>query len=198
MRTLIIVAVAVVLAALLWQVRAGLRSRATFTAVPPDTASSASSSAGGTRDLRRMVLRRDFPAGVPPAPGGEPHAVVMDWGLDGGTATLVAFNDGTTSLYLDTGGGVIGAGAHEAVRRAAESFRAEADAVRDQFTAVRADDPFTMPPSDAVTFYLVTDSATLRVGPIESRLLSAGTHPLATLGERAQAVIAAIRQASPR
>jgi hypothetical protein len=37
-------------------------------------------------------------------------AVLMEMGLDTGTASLVAVADGTTSLYLSTGGGVIGGG----------------------------------------------------------------------------------------
>ncbi|MGB2756596.1 MAG: ankyrin repeat domain-containing protein [Acidimicrobiia bacterium] len=41
--------------------------------------------------------------------------VVMDMALDNGVATLVAFADGTTSLYTSTGGGVIGAGGHDNV-----------------------------------------------------------------------------------
>jgi hypothetical protein len=46
----------------------------------------------------------------------------MDWSMDNGTATLVAYDDGTTSLYTSTGGGVIGAGSHGEVRDAAEAF----------------------------------------------------------------------------
>ena len=39
------------------------------------------------------------------------------------TATIVAIADGTVSMYLSSGGGVIGAGEHAAVRNAADHFR---------------------------------------------------------------------------
>jgi hypothetical protein len=48
--------------------------------------------------------------------------LVMDWTLHGAVATIVSLADGTTSLYLSTGGGSIGAGEHEAP--AAASIRA--------------------------------------------------------------------------
>ncbi len=40
---------------------------------------------------------------------------LMETGYPRGTATLVALADGTTSLYLSGGGGIIGGGSHEAV-----------------------------------------------------------------------------------
>src|SRR2546430_10376917 len=43
---------------------------------------------------------------------GTPRCVLMDWNVGGSVATLVAFDDGTVSLYLSSGGGIIGAGAH--------------------------------------------------------------------------------------
>jgi hypothetical protein len=199
MRILLFVAAATVVAVIFWQARILRRGR-----VPsPEghdsiTSSSRTSPAGGAQDLRLVVLRREFLAGIAPAPGGEPRAVVMDWGLDNGVATVVAYDDGTTSLYLSSGGGVIGAGAHDAVRRAASAFRAEAAAKRSQFSSVAANDPFTLPSQGWVSFYVVTDSTTLRTGPIDTRLLAAGTHPLARLGNHAQAVITSIRESSPK
>jgi hypothetical protein len=40
---------------------------------------------------------------------------VVDFGQASGSATLVAIADGTVSLYTTTGGGVLGAGGHDAV-----------------------------------------------------------------------------------
>jgi hypothetical protein len=48
-----------------------------------------------------------------------------------------------------------------------------------------------------VSFYVITDSATLRAGPIATPLLIASEHPLAALGNKAQAVIAAIHEVAP-
>lgn len=159
-------------------------------------------SGDATMKLRRLVLTREFlesasAQGDATTPGGAARAVVMDWGLDGGTATLVAYDDDTTSLYLSSGGGVIGAGAHETVRLAARAFRDAAHAARPAFAPVATDDAFQLPPANNATFYLVTNDATLRAGPIATSLLAAGAHPLAALGARAQQVITAVRESSP-
>jgi hypothetical protein len=75
--------------------------------------------------LRQKVLSREFLKGIP-REAGAVRCVVMDWNIGSGVATLVAFRDGTTSIYLSSGGGVIGAGAHESVTRVAAVFRQEA------------------------------------------------------------------------
>jgi hypothetical protein len=185
---LVLIAIAIVgiAVALWWAIafRSGARDRA---------------SGDATMKLRRLVLTREFLERAPApgdavAVGDGARAVVMDWGLVGGTATLVAYDDDTTSLYLSSGGGVIGAGAHETVRQAARAFRDAAQAVRSAFAPVGADDALLLPPPDTATFYLVTNDATLRAGPIETSLLAGGTHPLAALGAHAQQVITAVRE----
>jgi hypothetical protein len=50
----------------------------------------------------------------------------MDGGVDNGTVTVVAFSDGTASVYLSIGGGFIGGKSHEAVRKAADQMVAAA------------------------------------------------------------------------
>lgn len=47
---------------------------------------------------------------------------ILDWALDRGVATLFALDNGTASLYLSSGGGVIGGQFHESVNRAAKEF----------------------------------------------------------------------------
>src|SRR5688572_16670054 len=92
---------------------------------PPDSASTEStgeqaSAASGSAVLREALLSREMLRDMPGDPDGDGiRAVVFDWGMGNGSATLVAFDDGTTSLYFSGGGGIIGAGAHDAVRRAA-------------------------------------------------------------------------------
>lgn len=72
--------------------------------------------------LRGMVLGLD-----PKKVGVEPTrelprvwGIVVDWGMDSGSATFVALADGTASMYTSSGGGVIGAGEHEPVQAAAQ------------------------------------------------------------------------------
>jgi hypothetical protein len=43
----------------------------------------------------------------------------MDWDTGGGIATLVTLKSGDTSLYLDSGGGIIGGFAHDSVKKVA-------------------------------------------------------------------------------
>jgi len=197
MRVLLLALALLGLAAVVWRLRA-TRTRSATAPAPRGQTLADATPPSPPLDFRSMVLRRDFLDGIEPAPGGGPRAVVMDWSLDRGAATLVAYDDGTTSLYFSTGGGVIGAGAHESVRRTAEAFRAEAARMGAEFAPVPADDPLALPPANAAAFYLITDAATLRAGPLESSRLAAGSHPLAALGNRAQAVITAIRESSPR
>src|SRR5688500_6800465 len=41
------------------------------------------------------------------------YAVVMDWNMGEGVATTVAYQTGDASMYLSSGGGIIGGGQHE-------------------------------------------------------------------------------------
>ncbi len=51
------------------------------------------------------------------------YGAVVDMGVDNiNTATMICFIDGTTSLYFSNGGGIIGAGKHEAVNKAVLTF----------------------------------------------------------------------------
>lgn len=75
-------------------------------------------------DLRARVFGLD-PASAGLAPTGRHprvYGAVLETGLDRGWFTLVALADGTTSLYLSSGGGVIGAGEHERVAAASLAF----------------------------------------------------------------------------
>ena len=183
MRVAVAIAVVLMLAAVLLVLR---RPRA-------ERAPGAQGGAQGSAALRDKVLTREFLAGVAPGEPDVPRCVLMDWHVGNGVATLVAFDDGTTSLYLSSGGGVIGAGAHEAVRLAADAFRAQAAALREHFAPAAR---FDLPPAGTSVFYLVTDSATLSSGPVENARLQSGDHPLAALMARAQEVLTQIRERS--
>jgi hypothetical protein len=132
-------------------------------------------------ELRQGVLSRTFFANAAPLAADTPRCVLMDWNMGGnGVATLLAFYDGTTSLYFSNGGGILGAGGHEPVKRA--RFRPASS--------------FELPGGQKVVLYIVTDTETLSSGPIPTSELEKGTHPLTALGGSAQAVITAVRQLS--
>jgi len=141
--------------------------------------------------LRVDLLARKSIAGLPPKPGAI-RGVVMDWGLGRGLATMVAIDDGSVSLYMNPGGGIIGAGTKPEVAAAAQRFRAEAERVRNQFTARTS---FPKPANDSVVFYLITDSETLGSSPIDWTTGSQSS-PLGPLNQAAQALMTQIRKAS--
>jgi hypothetical protein len=76
-------------------------------------------------DLRSMALAVDLASIQTPVeePWGGAGVAMMEIGTDRAVASIVAIADGTVSMYLSTGGGVIGAGEHEAVRAEAKRFR---------------------------------------------------------------------------
>lgn len=75
-------------------------------------------------DLRRAILELD-PATLDPLPAaaGLPlWGALMEIGTRERAVSLVTLVDGTTSVYLSTGGGIIGAGDHEPVAAASVDF----------------------------------------------------------------------------
>ena len=119
----------------------------------------------------------------------------MDWQLDKSQlATLVAYDDGTTSLYFSSGGGRIGAGSLASVQMAAERFRegfAEVDAF---FHAVEQWPP---PSRGSCVFYAVDRQLTRATAHVAGAKIRSRDHPLHGLATRAQDLITAIRKAKP-
>lgn len=148
--------------------------------------------ADGTMAIRNGVLSRELFEDASPGSPGAIRAVLYDWDVGTGVATLISFDDDTTSLYLSSGGGVIGAGAHESVRQAAQAFREEAARA---LTYFRPAETFSLPSGGKSRFYIVTDSATLESGTFSNAEMRITGHPLEALVARAQQVIATVRQA---
>lgn len=82
------------------------------------------------------------------------YGVIMDWEMGGATATTVSYQTGDASLYLSTGGGVIGGGQHQNVNSAAKQFVSLAQAFLDKTTKTETT---TLPSTDEVKFYLLTN-----------------------------------------
>lgn len=112
----------------------------------------------------------------------------METGRESGVASLVAFVDGTTSLYLSSGGGVIGAGGHEKVRSASETFLAEAETMLPLLT--RATET-PLPQTGRVRFYVHAIDGLLTAEADEEDL-GHGRHPLSRLFHAGHAVITPI------
>jgi hypothetical protein len=109
-------------------------------------------------------------------------------------ATLVVMGDGSTSLYTSTGGGTIGAGAHEQVREAATDLLELVDVNVAIFPATEATD---QPPPGRVRWFVLTPDGR-RVADMEDDVFWGRIrHPSTPLAAAAQQVIAALREATP-
>src|SRR5436305_12772026 len=79
----------------------------------------------GQNDLRWRILHADpTELGFWGSSGRDVWGAVMDMAFPGGVASLVSLEDGSTSLYTSTGGGVIGGGAQPPVVEATQAFLA--------------------------------------------------------------------------
>jgi hypothetical protein len=145
-------------------------------------------------ELRSNVLGLD-PASIQTPPGeplGGAAVAAMELAVGAATATIVAVADGTVSMYLSTGGGVIGAGEHLAVRAEAQRFRTVAADSRGLLVRTAE---FPRPGPGQVRFHaLVADDRFTGVAP--EALLRSGRHTLSTLYAAGQDLLTEIRLAS--
>ena len=146
--------------------------------------------------LRDLALHMDrTKAGLPvPSTASEPWGAIMDWGMDKGTATVVAFSDGSASIYLSSGGGFLGgAQTNESVREAAKGMVVAATASLPQTHPTTA---YPLPQKGEVIFYVLTDKGVLTASAAEVELRN-NRHPLSKLGAAAQDVISQYRHVAP-
>ena len=152
---------------------------------------------GDSAEVMREL--RDLALGVDPAVLGlqptkeRAHVwgVLMETGYPEGIATLVALADGTTSLYLSGGGGILGGGGHAAVREAVEAFLQETEAHIAAF-APTASTP--LPEIGRVRFYVRTFKGMLTGGATEEDL-GYNRHSLSPVFHSGHAVVSALRGA---
>lgn len=140
--------------------------------------------------LREGVLGLELDGPYAEAPVA---AALMEMAIPGGSASLVVVCDGSVSLYLSNGGGVIGAGAHDDVRVAAEAFLTRAAELYPQASPT---DAFPLPEEGRVRFQLRTSRGDRTIEASETGLGS-GEHPFSPLFLQGHAVIAAIRENTP-
>jgi ankyrin repeat protein len=113
----------------------------------------------------------------------------METGYPNGTATLLSLSDGSASLYLSSGGGVIGGHAHESVRKAAMAFVQLAGSLHKNMSRT---DKFPLPQTGKTIFYVFTDDGILTVDAIENDLGNE-RHSLSPLFHAGHAVITELR-----
>lgn len=82
------------------------------------------------------------------------YGIIMDWDLGEGTATLISFLSGDASLYLSSGGGMIGGSGHQNIKNAAFKFIDKADNFLDMTTKT---DSTPLPNKNCIKFYFLTN-----------------------------------------
>lgn len=146
------------------------------------------------RRLREQAFRVSaVDLALAPTPS-RPHVwgAIMELGYPTGIATLLAFAEGTTSLYFSNGGGVVGAGDHAAVRDAAEAFLNVVEAHLAEYGPV---EETPTPRIGRVRLYARTFAGTLGAEATEEQV-GENVHPLSPVFLAGHAVITAIRESS--
>ena len=146
---------------------------------------------GGVAGLRLAILQRTLVDSNTVADSNDVVAVVMDWNMAPRvTATLAAFADGKTSLYVSPGT-VLTSQNRENVREAVERFRAAVADRADQFGTTADFDP---PANGKVRFYRITRTGTYATYPNMIDALKNETQPLHALLETGQALAAELQR----
>jgi len=144
----------------------------------------------GLRD-QILKLSRDkcgLPATAAPT---EPCAVLMDWGVNNGTATVVAVADGTVSIYLSGGGGSLGGGqGHAAIRAAGQKLL---NLAKESLPRMQKTTEYPLPGRGQVYFYVRTTEGVFTARTSQEELNSR-SHPFRYLGDAAQEIITQYRQ----
>ncbi len=129
-------------------------------------------------------------------PPGEPWSgaavAAMELAVDRSIASIVAIADGSVSMYLSSGGGVIGAGEHVAVRAEGQRFRT---VVADARSMLVRTAEFPLPRPGEVRFHArIGEDRFTGVAP--EAMLRGGRHVLAPLYAAGQDLLTEIRLAS--
>lgn len=146
-------------------------------------------------NLRQQALTVDPAAiGFQPSEANPLRGLLMETGYPEAVATLVVIADGTVSMYFSNGGGIIGAGQHEEVRRAGLDLLAAAPAFLAFMEPTRE---YPLPVKGRVRFYLLAKDGAFTAEAGE-KVLGGGRVPLSPLFFKAHEVITQVRLAEEK
>jgi hypothetical protein len=123
-----------------------------------------------------------------PVPGGRALGVLMDMGYDTAVVTVMGLADGTTSMYVSNGGGMLGMGENPNAAAASKRWVEIAESALDLPEAT--DD--ALPDDGVIRFNILTTGLRLAAEATETELREGG-HPLSALYVAGQNVITEIR-----
>lgn len=116
-------------------------------------------------------------------------AVIMDAPSPESVVTLATTAEGSTSIYLSTGGGKLGTGTFESVRAEAAHLLALAEEARRMMGPAGSQ---KLPAPGTIQFYIVTADVVFSAAAPEAEL-AGGAHRLSPLFQQASRVMTAIR-----
>ena len=122
------------------------------------------------------------------------YGVIMDWEMGGATVTTVSYQTGDASLYLSSGGGVIGGGQHQNVNSSAKQFVDLAQTFLDKTTKTETT---SLPSTDEVNFYLLTNKGVF-VGQEQMKNFENNSSPWLPLFEEGNNVLTELRKTSEK
>ena len=120
------------------------------------------------------------------------YGIIMDWGMPNATATIVSYQTGDASLYLSSGGGIIGGGKHENVSNAAKELVTLAQKYLNDATITQTT---PLPKEDNIKFYILTNKG-IYVGQEEIENLENRSSKWLELFEEGNKVLNEIRKTS--
>jgi hypothetical protein len=145
-------------------------------------------------DMRDMALNMTMEqTGVKLQPGKKIYGIVMDWDVGDGTATLITFISGDASLYLSSGGAIIGGGGHDNIKLSAKAFINKAEKYLDKTSKT---DSTALPGAGMLKFYFLTADGKY-VAQEEMSKLDNNSSQWLDLFEEANKVITEIRSSVP-
>jgi len=147
----------------------------------------------GTASLRMNALTAPLPA-LPADALGKGSVALLDMSAGNGMASVISYADGTTSLYLSSGGGVIGVGADPQARDESRAFLALAEASLDVLPP--AVDIGEIPPGEVRVLVRIGDQVYGASAPKD--LVRVAGHPLNKLWVQGQRVLTLIRLISEK
>lgn len=143
------------------------------------------------RSLRgRLFLTDPKTLGLSPEGGERFWGLMVDVGVESGVATLAVLRDGSISLYLSNGGGVIGLGQHDALHEKAAKLLELAE----QFSLEGPEAERDTLPSEGFTRFNFLGFGGARAVEEEDENLEDGAHALSPLYEAAHDLLAAAEE----
>jgi hypothetical protein len=122
------------------------------------------------------------------------YGVIMDWGIDTATATVVCYQTGDASIYVSSGGAVIGGGEHQNVSSAAKHLVSLAQSY---LYEAKKSEINSLPQQDQVKFYLLTNKGTY-VGQDVMTNFQNGTSTWLPLFDEANKLLTEIRMTTEK